>query len=72
MSEQRSNGDTVSSLTVHIVWSTKYRYSVLIGDIKIRCRTLLRQIVEAEDIEILKGVISKNHVHMHLSYRPSQ
>ena len=72
MSEQRSNGDTVSSLTVHIVWSTKYRYSVLIGEIKIRRRTLLRQIVEAEDIEILKGVISKNHVHMHLSYRPSQ
>lgn len=72
MSEQRSNGHIVSSLTVHIVWSTKYRYSVLIGDIKIRCRTLLRQIVEAEDIEILKGVISKNHVHMHLSYRPSQ
>jgi len=72
MSEQRSNGHTVSSLTVDIVWSTKYRYSVLIGDIKIRCRTLLRQIVEAEDIEILKGVISNNHVHMYLSYRPSQ
>jgi len=51
MSEQRSNGHIVSSLTVHIVWSTKYRYSVLIGEIKIRRRTLLRQIVEAEDME---------------------
>ena len=72
MGEQRSNGHTVSNLTVHLVWSTKYRYSVLNGDIKIRCRTLLKQIVEAEDMIILKGVISKNHVHMHLSYRPSQ
>ena len=33
---------------------------------------MLKQIVEAEDMIILKGVISKNHVHMHLSYRPSQ
>ncbi|MDA3906721.1 MAG: IS200/IS605 family transposase [Bacteroidales bacterium] len=73
MSEyQRTNGHTVSSLTAHIVWSTKYRYSVLQGDIKIRCRTILIQICESEDVEILKGVVSKDHIHMHLSYRPSQ
>jgi len=69
---QRSNGHTVSSLTAHIVWSTKYRYSVLEGDIKIRCRTILIQVCESEDVVILKGVVSKDHVHIHLSYRPSQ
>ena len=37
---QRSSGHTVSSMTAHIVWSTKYRYSVLQGDIKTRCRTI--------------------------------
>ena len=72
MSEQRSNGHTVSRLTVHIVWCTKYRYSVLKGDIKMRCRTLLIQICESEDERILKGVVSKDHIHMHLEYRPSQ
>lgn len=65
-------GHTVSSLSVHLVWSTKYRYGVLQGDIKIRCRPLLVQICEAEDIHILKGVVSKDHVHLHISYRPSQ
>ena len=69
---QRSNGHTVSSLSVHIVWSTKYRYSVLEGDIKVRCRSILIQVCEAEDVVILKGVVSKDHVHMHLNYRPSQ
>ena len=69
---QRSNGHTVSRLTVHIVWSTKYRYSVLEGDVKERCRELLIQICESEDVEILKGVVSNNHIHMHISYRPSQ
>ena len=71
MAEQRSNGHTVSRLTVHLVWSTKYRYGVLQGDIKIRCRTLLMQICDAEDAEILKGVVSSDHVHMHVSYWPS-
>ena len=71
MSEHRSNGHTVSRLTVHIVWCTKYRYSVLKGDIKMRCRTLLIQICESEDVRILKGVVSKDHIHMHLEYRPS-
>jgi len=42
------------------------------GDIQTRCRSLLIQICDAEDVQILKGVISKEHVHMHLEYRPSQ
>lgn len=69
---QRNNGHTVSELTVHIVWSTKYRYSVLQGDIKSRCRAILIQICEAEDVIILKGVVSSDHIHMHINYRPSQ
>ena len=70
MSNHRSNGHSVSRLTVHIVWSTKYRYHVLKGDIQLRCRTLLVQICDAKDVQILKGVFSKDH--MHLEYRPSQ
>ena len=30
------------------------------------------QVCEAEDIQILKGVVSKVHIHMHIEYRPSQ
>ena len=71
MENQRTSGHTVSRLTVHIVWSTKYRYKILEGDIKLRCRTILRQICESEDVVILKGVISRDHVHMHLNYLPS-
>lgn len=68
---QRSNSHSVSSLTAHIVWSTKYRYPVLQGDIQSRCRALLIQVCEAEDVIILKGVVSKDHIHIHVSYRPS-
>jgi len=72
MSTQRSNSHTVSRLTVHIVWLIKYRYSVLEGDIQIYCRTILIQICDSEGVQILKGVVSKDHVHMHIDYRPSQ
>lgn len=72
MKKQRTSGHTVSDLTVHIVWSTKYRYKVLQGDIQLRCRELIRQICEAEDIVILKGVVVQDHIHMHINYLPSK
>ncbi len=65
-------GHTVSRLTAHIVWVTKYRYHVLKGDVQIRCRDLIKQICDSEDVKILKGVISKDHVHMHIEYPPSK
>jgi putative transposase len=42
---------------------------VLRGDIQRRCRKLIIQICDAEDVQILKGVVSKDHVHMHIEYR---
>lgn len=67
---QRTGAHTVSRLTCHLVWSTKYRYKVLQGDIKKRCRDLIIQICEAEDINILKGVVSSDHVHVYIEYPP--
>ena len=71
MSTNRHSSHSVTRLTVHVVWVTKYRYHVLQGDIQKRCRSVLVQICDAEDVRILKGVISKDHVHMLLEYPPS-
>ena len=67
---QRQGSHSVFRLTAHIVWVTKYRYHVLQGDIQKRCRELIKQICDAEDIRILEGVISKDHVHIHIEYSP--
>jgi putative transposase len=32
---------------------------------------LLIQMCDAEDVRILSGVVSKDHVHMHIEYPPS-
>lgn len=66
----RYSSHTVSRLSVHLVWVTKYRYNVLRGDIQKRCRELIIQICDTEDVRILKGVVSVDHVHMHIEYPP--
>lgn len=71
MEEYRRGSHTVSRMTAHIVWVTKYRYHVLTGDVQIRCRDLVVQICNAENVRILKGVVSKDHVHIHVEYPPS-
>jgi putative transposase len=70
MNENRKSSHTTTGLTAHLVWATKYRYHVLEGEIKVRCRDLLVQICDSEDVRILKGVVSKDHVHMHIEYPP--
>ena len=72
MSKQRYGSHNVSRLTAHIVWVTKYRYHILKGEIQIRCRDLIKQICDSEDVRILKGVISKDHVHIHIEYSPKK
>jgi len=71
MSNYRRGNHTVTRLTVHVVWVTKYRYHVLTGEIQKRCRELIMQVCDAEDVKILSGVVSKDHVHILIEYPPS-
>lgn len=54
----------------HLVWSTKYRYQVLQGDIKLRVRDICRQVCAQNGVEIIRGVLSSDHVHMFVSVPP--
>ena len=54
----------------HLVWSTKYRYKVLRGDIKLRVREICRQVCAQNGVEIIRGVLSSDHVHMFVSLPP--
>ena len=71
MTNYRNSTHSISNLSCHIVWVTKYRYAVLTGDVQKRCRDILVQVCNSEDVHILKGVVSKDHIHMHVEYPPS-
>ena len=67
----RHGSHTKYNIEYHFVWATKYRYQVLTGDVGLRVRELVRQTCEHLEIEILKGVVSKDHVHLLVSAPPN-
>ena len=54
----------------HLVWSTKYRYKVLTGDIRLRVRAICRPVCREQGVDIIRGVLSSDHVHMFVSVPP--
>ena len=54
-----------------MVWTTKYRYEVLGGDVGIRCRELLRDIARSKEMQIYAGSVNRDHVHMLISIPPN-
>ena len=65
MRSYRKGTHTVHDLKVHLVWITKYRYTVLTQDIGIRLSEIIRQVCDANDIHIIQGRVSKDHVHIY-------
>ena len=68
--DYRYGSHTVYNIAYHFVWVTKYRDKVLTGDVALRVRELVRQTCEIFEIKILKGVVSKDHVHILVSAPP--
>ena len=70
MRSYRKGSHTVHDLKVHLVWITKYRYTVLTQDIGLRLRDIIRQVCDSHEIHIIQGRVSKGHVHIYVSYPP--
>ena len=70
MEHYRKSSHTIYDLKYHLVWITKYRKPVLTGEIATRARELLREICKGKDVEIIRGHISKDHVHILVSVPP--
>ena len=54
----------------HFIWVPKYRYQILINEIKPRLKEIFMELCEWLDIEIVEGAIIPDHVHMYLSVPP--
>ena len=68
--EYRTGSHTKYKLEYHFVWVTKYRYHVLVGDVALRVRDLTRHVCERFEIRIIRGVVSKDHIHLLVSAPP--
>ena len=68
----RFGAHTKTDFKVHLVWIPKYRKKVLHGEVAIRTRDVLRQIALEHELEIITGKVTSDHVHMFITYRPTQ
>lgn len=68
--EYRRGTHSIFRLHVHLCWCTKYRKVILVGDVANRMRDLTRQICSDMGVEILSGVVSRDHVHVLISMPP--
>ena len=63
----RRGAHTVTEFKYHIVWKTKYSYSVLKGELALRVREVIKAICEEKGMAIEKGNVRSNHVHILVS-----
>ncbi len=70
MTEYRHGAHTVFRIHLHLVWVTKYRKPVMTGEVGLRVRELLREICGHHEVTIIRGHISKDHVHLFVSVPP--
>lgn len=70
MQKYRKTSHSTYDCKYHIVWITKYRKKVLNGVVAEQVRELLRGICKEHEVEILKGHISRDHVHLFVSVSP--
>lgn len=70
MGKYRKGAHTVYDIKYHIVWVTKYRYKVLRGDVGYRVRELVQRTCMSNNVDILKGHVSPDHVHLFVSVPP--
>jgi len=66
----RKGSHTVYTLHYHFVFSTKYRKPALKGDIGLKVRDLIREICRSLEIDVIKGHVRPDHVHLLLSVPP--
>ena len=68
MKYYRTSSHAKYDLKIHFVFLPKYRKRILIGQIGIKVRDLIRQICTEIDVEIISGKVAPDHVHIFVSY----
>ena len=67
----RKSSHVQYDIEYNIVWTTKYRYRVIVGKIAERTRKLVIQSCNSMNVNIIKGAIGKEHIHLLVSCPPS-
>src|SRR2546426_8297711 len=70
MAECRRGAQAVFDLHLHLVWISKYRRRAWSGEVAVRVRDWIRDIGGEQEVNIMKGHVAKDHVHLFVSIPP--
>ena len=70
MKQYKKLSHAVWECKYHIVWCPKYRFRIMKGKLAESVRSIIRQLCEWKNIEIIAGNVQADHVHMVISFPP--
>ena len=70
MENYRKSSHAYYRCEYHFVWIPKYRYGILLGEVKYRVQEILNDLCDWLDIVIVEGAVCEDHIHMYLSVPP--
>lgn len=70
MDKFKSNNNIVFSSKYHVVWCPKYRRSVIVGDIELRLKQIVRDVCGELGAEIIEMETMPDHIHLLVEVDP--
>ncbi|PIE77379.1 MAG: hypothetical protein CSA15_13255 [Candidatus Delongbacteria bacterium] len=64
MQKYRKTLHTVYDIRYDLAWITKYVKQILKGELARQVRELVREVCKENEVEIIKGHVSYNYVHL--------
>ena len=70
MSDYKRLSHAVWNCKYHIVWCPKYRFRILEGKVGKSVNEIIKQLCEWKNIELFKGNVQIDHIHLVVSIPP--
>ena len=68
--DNQSLSHTKYNCTYHVVFIPKYRRKVLMGQLRSEVAEIIKKVCELIGVQLIRGEICKDHVHLYLSIAP--
>lgn len=70
MSEVHYGRGYVYSIQYHLVWCVKYRRDVLVDQIEMDTKSIIQDLADEHEIEIVEMETDKDHIHLLIECKP--
>jgi len=70
MTKVKKGRGYIYSIQYHVVWCTKYRQKVLLGEVDVSLKEILSKIAEDNDFEIVEMATAVDHIHLLIDCSP--